>query len=318
MLDIHHALVMNAKPPIGGPTAESVMAGKLKNWFTQWADNNFAKHKGMREDYAHIRRVMDATEKGADLPLNAPADHPSLQFYRKMAADVPKLDDAVTRMKTQMAIAAQNGSSPKSLQAYKGHIARVERIAENRRSIVDEFRKAYGESLKQELATRGDNGPSQVIRSLTTQAGKRNILEILGPEKGRAYIESLYNKALQQRLGNTLYGGSDTAFKQQKRETLDALSNAASGLVHMRPKAVWDAVRELASSAYRQKRADRGNEVMAQQGVENVLPVVKGLTAQQSLRTTGNPYIRNPLFNAAGPVGNVAPLTEKKKKLSGS
>ncbi len=158
--------------------------------------------------------------------------------------------------------------------------------------------------MKQFLAEKGDVAPAQLTKLLTTQEGKRRILEMLGPDNGKAYIESLYNKALQQRLGNTLYGGSDTAFKQQKRETLDALSDAASGILHLRPKAVWDAMHELASSAFRQKRADRVNEIMSQQGIDDVLKLVQSANAQQQLTQTGAP-LRNMLLNASGPIGAV-------------
>jgi hypothetical protein len=315
MLDIHHALVMNAKPPIGGATPESVMAGRLKSWFTKWADDNFAKHKGLREDYAQLRRVMDATEKGADLPLaTGGRDHASLKFLEQQMADLRKAEDAFTRKNARIAMAAQAGASARSLSTHKGQATRLAQIVQNRQEVLEEFRKAWGEAIKQGLAQRGDLGPSQMAKALTTQEGKRRILAVLGPEKGRAFIESLYNKDLQTRLGNTLYGGSDTAFKQQKRETLDALTNAASGILHMRPMAVWDATRELAQSAYRQKRADRVNELMSQQGVENVLPILKGVSAQDRLRRTGEPYVRNPLLRSlpgpVGAVGNVGPLLQ--------
>lgn len=317
MLDIHHALVMNAKPPITGATPESVMAGRLKSWFTDWADRNFAKHKGLREDYAQIRRVMEATERGADMPLVARANEENFQFLRKQAGDLRRAEDLRTKRQSAMALAAQAGASQKSINSYKGQVAKAQKAVDNLGDIVSEFRKARGESIKQALAERGDNGPSQVMKALTTQEGKRQILETLGREKGMAYIETLYNKGLQQRLGNTLYGGSDTAFKQQKRETLDALSNAASGLLHLRPKAVWDAMHELASSAFRQKRADRVNEIMSQQGIDNVLGLVRSANAQQQLKQTAHPFVRNPLLNAAGPVGaidTVNALAGQKKR----
>ncbi len=143
------------------------------------------------------------------------------------------------------------------------------------------------------------------MKALTTQEGKRQLLEVLGRDKGQAFIESLYNKGLQQRLGNTLYGGSDTAFKQQKRETLDALTNAATGILHLRPKAVWDAMGDLASAAFRQKRADRVNEIMSRQGVDDVLKTVQAANAQKSLSQTAHPFVRNPLLRGATPVGAV-------------
>ena len=68
-----------------------------------------------------------------------------------MAADAPKMDDAVTRAKTKMAIAAQQGASKKSLDSYRGNVTKLEKMADNRRAVIDEFRKSYGDAIKQEL-----------------------------------------------------------------------------------------------------------------------------------------------------------------------
>ncbi len=315
MLDIHHYLVMNAKPSVGRDPAEALMAGRLKNWFTDWADRNFGKHRALRQEYTHLRRVMDATEKGADLPISLGGkDHEAMQFFRQKSSLLRKAEDIQTRTATAYALAAQNGATQKSLSAYKGRLTAAQRAVERQREVVDEFIKARGESIKQALREKGDNGPSQITKALTTEEGKRRLLEILGPEKGRAYIEALYNKANQQRLGNTLYGNSDTAFKLQKKEGRDALWRMASGVMHFRPSEVWRGAGDMLSSAYRQRNADRLNDLFARQGPGEVSNILQSALAMQSLQKTGDPLIRNPLLRTVGPVGVFDDVAARKKE----
>lgn len=313
VLDIHHYLVMNAKPTIGRDPAIAKDARDLKEWFSKWADSKFSAHKSLREDWAQVRRIMEATDRGGNLPVNAGPGHPDLIWLRREANNLPQLEKTLNARQMRLAVvAADPQANPRSVSALLGTVTKAQKALETRKSVVEEFRKAYGDARKLDLQQRGDNGPAQITKAMTTQAGKRVIMELL-PENGRAYIESLYNKALQQRLGNTLYGGSDTAFKLQKRETLDALSDAATGLLHMRPKAVWDATRELASSHYRQHRADLGNEMMARQGVSDVKAIVEAVLAQKQLSQTAHPLIRNPVLRSVGPVG-AAPVMAAQQK----
>ncbi len=122
MLDIHHFLVMNAKPKVGGDPAEAVMAGKLKTWFTQWADKNFGQHKSLREDYTQLRRVMDATEKGYDLPHAAGGtDHPSLQFLRQNQQDLKSAQNALLQQKTKCLSGPHNDRAEDRRQPPAGH-----------------------------------------------------------------------------------------------------------------------------------------------------------------------------------------------------
>lgn len=299
MLDIHHYLVLNAKPSVGRDPAEALMASRLKSWFTDWADKNFSKHKALREDYAQLRRVMDATEKGAELPTALGGkDHESLAFLRQQTAALKKAEDLLTRKATAYALAAQNGQSPASLNAFKGNMQKAQKIVERQREVIDEFIKARGDSMKQFLRERGDNGPAQLTKALTTEEGKARLLEQLGKDRGTAYIESLYNKANQQKLGNTLYGGSDTAFKTQKRESRDALWRMATGLAHLRPSEVWRGAGDMLSSGYRQRNADRINELLSQQGPPAVSNILGSALATQSLQSTAHPFVRNPLLKA--------------------
>ena len=395
ILDIHHALVLNAKPPISGPTPESVMAGNLKNWFSTWVDKTFKGHEALRSEYALFKRQLTAQELGAKMPLVGGAqDNASIKFYsdtlrryeetaQRLARETQKYDAAMQRyqagqikqppkatnlnrlikvadgyndvlssfrkswgeslkteinsspspegilkraltpegerritqmlgqkegkefMDTLLAMDARlkGGALPPALGGDAEMAAFRRAVQEGRADAVESFRKAWGESINKAIAS-SPQGPKAIIDRLLTQAGKERILEILGQKEGTLFIEALYTKQLQAKLGNTLYGGSDTAFKTQKRESLDAMSRMATGLMHMRPSEVWKGAGDMLSNAYRQRNADRINEIMSQQGVPAVSNLLNSALATQSLSSTAHPFVRNPLLRGVnGPVG---------------
>jgi len=395
ILDIHHALVLNAKPPITGATPETVMAGNLKNWFSEWVDKTFKGHEALRSEYALFKRQLTAQELGAKMPLVGGAqDNASIKFYadnvrqyektaQALAREMQKYDAAMQRyqagqikqppkatnlnrlikvadgyndvltsfrkswgeslkteinsstnpeailkraltpegerritqmlgqkegkefMDTLLAMDARlkGGALPPALGGDAEMAAFRRAVQEGRADAVEGFRKAWGESINKAIAS-SPQGPKAIIDRLLTQAGKERILEILGQKEGTLFIEALYNKQLQAKLGNTLYGGSDTAFKTQKRESLDAMSRMATGLMHMRPSEVWKGAGDMLSNAYRQRNADRINEVMSQQGIPAVSNVLNSALATQALSSTAHPFVRNPLLRGVnGPVG---------------
>ncbi len=405
ILDIHHALVLNAKPPIAGPTPESVMAGKLKNWFSEWVDKTFKGHEALRGEYALFKRQLTAQELGAKMPLVGGAqDNASVKFFTEtaqryeqtaqtLARETQKYDTAMQRyqagqikqppkatnlnrlikvmegyddalssfrkswgesLKTEinsstnpesilkkaltpegerrilqvlgpkegkefrdtllaMDARLKGGGLPPALGGEAEMAAFRRAVSEGRTDAVEAFRKAWGESINKQIAA-SPQGPNQVINKLLTQAGKDRIVEILGPQEGRLFIEALYNKQLQTKLGNTLYGNSDTAFKLQKQEGRDALWRMASGAMHLRPSEVWKGAGDMLSNAYRQRNADRINELMSQQGIPAVSNVVKSALATQSLASTAHPFVRNPLLQTVnGPVG-VFDATKDRKR----
>lgn len=401
ILDIHHALVLAAKPPIGGHTSESVMAGNLKGWFSQWADKQLKGHKDLRADYARFKTMLEAQDHAAKLSLNR-GDDAALQFFntavgrrdtagRALQQTVDRYDAAMQRFQS-----GQIKSMPQATNLKK-QVAAVE--AEN--EIVEAFRRTWGEQIKQELRQSGDpNGivrgaltpegqrrltavlgpersreflnavmvmegrnqglalglnaggsdhaalrfldraaregrtevveafrnawgdrirqdlaqatsPAQVnavVNRLLSQEGKNRILRILGPDQGREFIEILYNKKQQAGLSQTLFGNSDTAYKLARNKKMDALMDVVHGLApwSFRPGQVWSGIREIGSSAYKQRRADQGNLLLSQQGPEKVGDILDSIVARNQLQTSGHPYIMNPTARAIGPATNVS------------
>lgn len=396
ILDIHHALVLNSKPPITGPTPESMMAGKLKSAFSDWVDGQFRGHKALREDYYLFKRTMEAKELAAKLPVNSGgADHPALKFLGQAVQDVDEgaqsLAKKVAAYDAEM-VKYQNGlrKTPpdKRLSDMKADLARQEA----RQEIVDTFRRTWGDAQKQEIAQSGNGdaylqkaltpegqrrimmalgdkgkpflndlltmearnkglslglnaggadhaalqffdravrngqtdvvnafrkawgdrikqeiaqstaGTNSVVNKLLTQEGKDRILRILGPEDGKMFIESLYNKQMQNGFSQTLFGGPDTAYKLARNSKADSLMDAVHGIVHLRPMQTLKALGEIGSSAYKQRRADQGNALLSQQGPEDVGKIVDAILSRYRLGSTGDPYVLNPALNALGPL----------------
>lgn len=304
ILDIHHSLVLNAKPSPSVDPSAARQASQLKSWFSDWVDSQYPKHKGMRQDFTQFKRIMDAQEMGANLPLaSGGKDHKSLQFLSGIQNDANDAQKALNVAQAKKAFAAQEGKSPGSLNSYQSQINKAQDAIDRHNEILDEYRKSWGDSIKQDLSERGDNGPNQVVRNLTTQEGQRRLTSVLGPDKAKEYIQSLYNKDMQGRLGNTLYGGPDTAYKAERLSKKNALWKAASGAMHLRPMQVLEGLGEVASKGLAQRGADAVNETLSQQGVPAVRGLLKSAAQQDAVRTVAQPYVRNPMLNMVGPVG---------------
>lgn len=217
-------------------------------------------------------------------------------------------------MDTLLAMDARlkGGALPPALGGDAEMAAFRRAVQEGRTDAVEAFRKQWGDNINKMIAA-SPSGPNSIINKLLTQAGKERILEIAGPQEGRLFIEALYNKQLQTKLGNTLYGGSDTAFKTQKREGLDAMARMATGLYHLRPSEVWRGAGDMLSSSYRQRNADRINELMARQGIPEVSKALESALATKALSSTAHPFVRNPLLRGVnGPVGTFEGSKDRK------
>jgi len=175
---------------------------------------------------------------------------------------------------------------------------------DGRAEVVAEFRNAWAQRLKDELARNPET--TQFLRQALTQEGKDRILRVFGQEDGTALIESLYNKAMQNAFSKTLYGGPDTAYKLARNRKKDALMDAVHGVAHLRPMQTVKALGELGSARYKEQRADQANELLSKQGPEDVGKILDAILARTTLATTGHPYVRNPLLRALGPVGTEA------------
>ena len=302
LLDIHHALVMNSKSAFSDP-AEARMAGLLKQHFTKFVDETYAKHGPLRKDFAQFKRVMEASEHGAalaDIGRTVPPEAISA-LRNAQQAEASALARAQARQ-TALEQAQQSGTNARTQSALKGQVTKARNEAAPHSELLDEIRKSFGASLNEQIARSPI--PNTVMTKMLTQTGKARILQLLGPEDGQRFIQSLYNKRLQQDLGNKLYGGSDTAFKMQKNQTMDALSNAAMGVLHLRPTAVLQGLGDLASSAYRQQRADAVNGLMTKQGVDELRRLTAAIEARQRLQGTAHGVVRNPALLAIPAANN--------------
>ncbi len=399
ILDIHHSLVMSAKPRIGADPQEAMMASRAKNVFSKWVDDQFKGHKELRNDYEAFKRSMEAQEQASKLPVNSGGtDHPAMQFLNQAqqdhAASVKRLETVVgayerafqkfqngqrktapTEAAVRNATAARDtranvidtfrkrwgdnvteqlrqsdnpqalldkmltptGQSrilavagpeegPKLLNSLLTMQARNEgksfglvaggndtgaeqffdrMVRQKQIEPVDAFIRAWGDKHKEILGAKGDAGVAAYVRSALTEEGKRRILKILGPEKGREMIEALYNKLQQTGLSQTLFGGPDTAYKLARNQKKDALMDAVYNLApwHFHPFEALKNVRELGSAAYKQRRADQANRLFAQQGPEDVSRVIDSVLANERLRGAAHPYVRNPAVRLTGPAG---------------
>lgn len=301
LLDINHHLVLASKPNIADP-ASAFVAGELKKRFQAVVDEHLKKYPAIRDNYGHVRDVMTATEMGAQLPLaSGGSQHESLQFLLMHSGDLNASQQALAAAERKLAVQQDKvtrGAHVNALNSAKGQVNAARAEVERKAAIVEEFRKAWGNSIVDQIAAAPD--PFAVTRKLLTGEGKARILQVLGQEKGASFIEQLYNKRTQQQLGNTLYGGSDTAWKTNQNDTVQALSKMASGVMHMRPMQVLESSGDLLSKNYSQGRADRINALMSRQGIDNVREIVAAILAHEKLANP-TPQVNNALLNLIAP-----------------
>ncbi len=215
-------------------------------------------------------------------------------------------DEANDFISTLLSIEARNQGRKLSIKGGgddAGPIRFLDRITRERnQEAVDAFRRSWGERLKNELNSKDANTAGQVVKQLLTPEGKTRILRLLGPERGREFIESLYNKAQQMRLGDRLYGNSDTAYKLARQKKLAAASDLVGSLFvpwTFSPTNAVRAARELVSSAYTQRRADEMNRLLARQGPEQVGQVIDTVLAGNKSVEMARPYANVPALYAA-------------------
>lgn len=302
ILDIHRILAANARSAFTEP-AEARMAGLLKQHFTTFVDGVYSKHKALRTDFANFKAVQEAADHGVDLAqLGRIAPPETVKYLRTSQGIVDTMSRRIEQLTQQIATEqAVPNVNPRRIAYLRGQVNRAQNALDVHADRLDEIKKSFGYALKQQIAMAPD--PNALTRRMLTQEGKSRILSVLGQNDGQAFIAALYNKRTQQELGNKLYGNSDTAFKMQKNDTMDALNNVVMGLMHLRPTTVVQGLGDLASNAYRQRRADQVNDMMSRQGVDEVRRILESLVARQSLTQTAQPYVRNPALIASPAVG---------------
>jgi hypothetical protein len=412
VMDIYHVLAVNAKPPLGQITQESMQAGNLKRRFGQWVDERLRGHKNLSAEYAMFKRAMEAEEMGAALPLvGGGRNHASMQFLNSVNADAQKAANDIGKLlpSADRSLAAYQAGALRNAPALDA-LRKAEAKAATLVEVRDSFRRAWGEGIKeqlerttdpqqvarlvnealspagreriaavlgprqglefiQELTTlaarnygltlglsrggsdavamqflaqmqregntaaieafrrawgskiRDDLGATQspaavnaIVNNLLTPEGKRRILSVLGETRGRAFIESLYNKQTQGSLGNRIYGNSDTAYKLGRLSRMGAIGEAGVALSQGHIAGVLNALRRAASLELQQRRADQANRLLSRQGVPEVQSVIDAILARQQLRTTGHPYLVRPALPAIGPGASYLPTTYERRR----
>ncbi len=404
ILDIHHHLVMAAKPPLTGATPESMMAGKLKNFWSTWVDDQFKSHKALREDYAVFKRTLEAQEEASKVGAVRGGED-AMKFFDQITGEYNRAAQAVARQiasydksmakfqagaikrmpakldSAEEALAAKQGvveafrrtfgenlkrelaeaPTPAAQEAllkkwlspagqerilkiagerdgpgFINHMMTMEArnqgralglkaggddaaplrffdkaVRDGNTDVVDAFREAWGQRIRNELAATNEGTVGTVIKALTTQEGKDRILKILGPDVGREFIETLYNKVQQMGLSQRLWGNSDTAYKLARNKKADAFMDAIHGVLHLRPGQTMTALRDLGSAAYKERRANLGNELLAKQGPDDVGNVIDAILARNQLIKTGQPFALKPALHATGPAIATIPAQQQ-------
>lgn len=237
ILDIHHALVMKAKPdPMKGATPESMMAGKLKNWFSNWVDGQFKGHKDLREDYSLFKRAMEAKEMAQEFSLTrGSADQPALKFLSQAIKDVDAGAQSLNKRLAaydQALAKYQSGvrKTPPALGDLKNGLARQEA----RQNVLDTYRKDLGEAIKLDIARSGD--AKKLVKEALTPEGQRRLMMALGEKEGPPFINELM-KIEARNMGMSLglnAGGQDhlalqffdRAIRQGNTDVADAFRQA--------------------------------------------------------------------------------------------
>lgn len=300
VLDMSHYLSMNARSNFGENAAAQMRADQIRGMFQSWIDNSFSKKfKSLNQDYATFKRALEARDKASDLAFSSgskAAD--AYKWYLDQKAGVGKavsgLDEKIAAAQAKAEAAAERvktAATPRAKSTLSGQVTKAQNeiaaLTEQRsaqQAILDEFRMAWGNSLKESLGNmRFSMKPTTMIENMLSRAQQNRVMDILGPEKGKQYIETLFNNQNQARTGNVLYGGPDTAFKIQRAHDRGPIWNVASKLAHGHLGNIADDVRSALSARWKSSAMDKINEMMSEQGVEPVRNVLRSYLAGKQL-----------------------------------
>lgn len=230
LLDMHHFLVLQAKPKVGGDLAQEALMGDLKRWFSGVVDQKLKRHEGLRTDYQVFKRAMEAPDMAQTLPIVGGGLNPKgLQFFndavRQQARHTERFERAVAAYEAafERYTAGQRATPPKPTAVYA-----AERARDGWTDVVERFRSTWGETLKDQIAQL--DAPAKVdafIRSMMSPAAQERIATILGPQRAPQFFNNIISlEARNQGLGLGLKaGGSDHAalqfFDRMQREGND-------------------------------------------------------------------------------------------------
>lgn len=303
LLDIHHFVSRVANAPMADP-AMAVTAQAVKRRFSQLADNMMAPHQDLRRDYSHAMTLIEATEQAKRIPIRGARNEEAMTFMEDGVRALRTAEAAVRREQVAYRYAQQrHAQGARVTPASRAALNQAEELVARATERVDTFRRSWAEAVINELLSKTDGNMPSVIRNLVTPEAKNRILYMLGRERGVAFIDALYTFDMQNKLGNKLYGGPDTAYKTALNQKMDATGRAVMAAMQGRPMALIDALGDIASGAWQRQRADRVNSVMAQQGLDNVRTLTNVLGARQQMRTITDPIFRDRVLPVAPQLG---------------
>ena len=226
ILDIHHQLVLAAKPTAASDPAAVMKATQLKNWFSNWVDRQYKGHKDLRSEYTAFKASMEGAELAEKLPLVGGALKPEaltfLENAERKYMQAAQVAERRSRAWEANRLRIERGDiNPRTGAPYKTPLEQARRDTERAidlasawREVIDGFRATWGEKLKQEIA--GAKAPEKLLDKALTQAGRERIVRVLGERNGNAFVENLLTvEARRQGMALSLKaGGADHAALQ--------------------------------------------------------------------------------------------------------
>lgn len=298
VLDMAHFLSKSVRG-LPANTPEQMRALQLQRTFSNWIDSDFAKtFKNVNADYAVFKNLMSARENGAHLASGSGRKFDdAYRWFDRQQAIIPKqlahIDAALATAQQKatrfdaLASNAQTAASRRAMLANKSKADKeVASLTERRQMtalIPEETKRAFGAELRDVIADKRFGRPvNDVVGDLLSQNGQSLVQRMLGPEEGKAFIQTLFGYRTRAELGETLYGGPDTAYKAARIEGRSPVFNAASHLVTGRWGGLWDDIAKALSVQYRMHSHDQINRMMSEQGVDAVRSMLKSYARQEA------------------------------------
>lgn len=204
MLDIHHALVLESKPGINGATPENVLAGRWKQWFSNLLQRSVRGSGKLNQDYALFKRQLEATDLGADLPINTGGPgHPSERFLTQVNGELRDAADKLAR-NTQAYDAAmerwRNGQISRPASSQYTDLRNQEATVTALQDIRDAFVKAWGGRILEQIGQSYTNA-APILQRVLSPEGQRRTQQVLG-ERAPEFNRYIMGLLIREELAN--------------------------------------------------------------------------------------------------------------------
>lgn len=155
--------------------------------------------------------------------------------------------------------------------------ARLETLTTQREQIaavVDNFRRAFGQGLK-DFLDRGGNADS-FLKGAEARVFRTRVEEILGRDAG-PFLAEIDRMIRQKATTGHLYGNSETAPRTAKRASLNALMDTAAGIATLNPMRAVRGATDMMTNRLREARYDRINEMLSETDLREVFRLAQVL-----------------------------------------